>query len=134
MANYPQLDNARGVWNMKEVYDAVMGGYWPNALSRATFGGGNTGSISNVIDYITIASTGNAASFGDLRSKGGGIGATSNNVRGIFAGGGTGAGGSGRSIIGYVTLATLGNENDFGDLHVGYTDTTATSGNHGGVQ
>ena len=31
MANYPQLDNASGVWNLREVYDAVMGGYWPNA-------------------------------------------------------------------------------------------------------
>ena len=30
MANYPQLDNASGVWNLREVYDAVMGGYWPN--------------------------------------------------------------------------------------------------------
>ena len=48
MANYPQLDNARGVWNMKEVYDAVMGGYWPNALSRATFAGGLAPSSSNV--------------------------------------------------------------------------------------
>ena len=28
MANYPQLDNASGVWNLREVYDAVMGGYW----------------------------------------------------------------------------------------------------------
>ena len=105
--------------------------------TRGIFGGGYSAPSSGmitVIDYITIASTGDAASFGDIRSKGGGIGASSNNVRGIFAGGGTGAGGSGRSIIGYVTLATLGNENDFGDLHVGYTDMTATSGNHGGVQ
>jgi len=35
MANYPQLDNASGVWNLREVYDAVMGGYWPNANNRA---------------------------------------------------------------------------------------------------
>ena len=62
------------------------------------------------------------------------MGATSNNVRGIVCGGGTGSGGSGRSIIGYVTIASLGNENDFGDLHVGYTDIAATSANHGGLQ
>ncbi len=66
MANYPQLDNARGVWNMKEVYDAVMGGYWPNAGSRGLFGGGSTPSDSNVIDYVTIATTGDATDFGDL--------------------------------------------------------------------
>ena len=62
------------------------------------------------------------------------MGATSNNVRGIVCGGGTGAGGTGRNIIGYVTIASLGNENDFGDLHVGYTDIAATSANHGGLQ
>ena len=37
MANYPQLDNASGVWNLREVYDAVMGGYWPNANNKAIF-------------------------------------------------------------------------------------------------
>ena len=42
MANYPQLDNASGVWNLREVYDAVMGGYWPNANSRALVMGGFT--------------------------------------------------------------------------------------------
>ena len=42
MANYPQLDNASGVWNLREVYDAVMGGYWPNAnSSRGLFAGGS---------------------------------------------------------------------------------------------
>ena len=66
MANYPQLDNARGVWNMKQVYDAVMGGYWPNAFSRGVFAGGATPSASNVIDYITIATTANTQDFGDL--------------------------------------------------------------------
>ena len=40
MANYPQLDNASGVWNLREVYDAVMGGYWPNANAIGLFGGG----------------------------------------------------------------------------------------------
>ena len=33
--NYPRIEHASGVWNMKEVTDAVKGGYWPNALSRA---------------------------------------------------------------------------------------------------
>ena len=42
MANYPQLDNASGVWNLREVYDAVMGGYWPNANNRAIVMGGFT--------------------------------------------------------------------------------------------
>ena len=34
--------------------------------TRATFSGGATPSYSNVIDYVTIGSTGNATDFGDL--------------------------------------------------------------------
>ena len=57
MANYPQLDNASGVWNLREVYDAVMGGYWPNANSIGLFSGGfNPGSVST-INKITISTT-----------------------------------------------------------------------------
>ena len=48
MANYPQLDNSSGVWNLREVYDAVMGGYWPNANNRATVAGGFTKTIHHV--------------------------------------------------------------------------------------
>ena len=66
MANYPQLDDCSGVWTLKEVNDAVMGGYWRQAGSRALFAGGQTPTSSDVIDYVTIASTGDAADFGDL--------------------------------------------------------------------
>ena len=34
MAYYPQLDDCSGVWTLKEVNDAVMGGYWREAGSR----------------------------------------------------------------------------------------------------
>ena len=67
MANYPQLDNTRGVWNIKEIYDAMMGGYWPNASGgRAIYVGGATPSNSDVIDFITMSSVGNATDFGNL--------------------------------------------------------------------
>ena len=58
MANYPQLDNASGVWNLREVYDAVMGGYWPNANSIAVFNHGRSGGA--LIEKITMSTTGNA--------------------------------------------------------------------------
>ena len=68
MANYPQLDNASGVWNLREVYDAVMGGYWPNSNSDALFGGGNgVPSFTPLIQKTNITSTGDATSFGDFR-------------------------------------------------------------------
>ena len=53
MANYPQIDDCSGVWKLKDVNDAVMGGYWRVGGTRALFGGGNQGD-SNVIDFITI--------------------------------------------------------------------------------
>ena len=50
MANYPQLDDCSGVWTLKEVKDAVMGGYWRVGGSRGIFAGGNTGSVVDTID------------------------------------------------------------------------------------
>ena len=65
--NYPRLDNASGVWNMKEVTDAVKGGYWPVSGSRMCIAGGKyDNSSDDTIEYITIASTGDAADFGNL--------------------------------------------------------------------
>ena len=34
MANYPQLDDCSGVWTLKEVNNAVMGGYCRNAAGE----------------------------------------------------------------------------------------------------
>ena len=65
MANYPQLDNASGVWNLREVYDAVMGGYWPNAGARALFAGGVSPPSSpaslNTTDFYLRVTAKNAA-------------------------------------------------------------------------
>jgi len=115
MPNYPQLDNARGVWNMKEVYDAVMGGYWPNALSRAVMGGGETPSVVNTIDKITMSSAGDAADFGDLTVVRRLTTGLSNFTRGIWAAG-TPSNSGGLTSIDYVTIMSDGNAADFGDI------------------
>ena len=67
----------------------------------------------NVIDYITIATEGNAQDFGDTTSVRHSGGGTSNTIRGIFSGG---YNPSLLATIDYVTISTLGNANDFGDL------------------
>ena len=82
MANYPQLDDCSGVWTLKEVNDAVMGGYWRQAGSRGIIGGGGTPGAANTIDYIAIASTGDATDFGDLTVARTYLNATSSNLRG----------------------------------------------------
>lgn len=87
--------------------------------TRAVIGGGYHGNhpeyYSNTIDYVTIASTGNASDFGDLteNSINGGGGASS--TRGIFAAGRHGDG-NGYNMIEYITFSTSGNATDFGDL------------------
>jgi hypothetical protein len=66
------------------------------------------------IEYITIASTGNGASFGLLSQASSGQGGASNSIRGIIAGGQVGANPIASSD--YVTIATLGNSLSFGNI------------------
>ena len=100
---------------------------------RGCFGGGRTPSASNVIDYITIASTGNATDFGDLTSARLNPGSMSNNLTGLFAGGATP---SVSDIIDFITIASTGNATDFGDIAEGNTGPSKGTGSdsHSGLQ
>jgi len=84
----------------------------------------------NTIDFITIASTGNALDFGDLTVTGQGVGANSNSIRGVF-GGRTNP--SKQQVIDYVEIATTGNAKDFGDLLNVFANCAGTSDSHGGL-
>ena len=55
------------------------------AGNRGLWGGG-TG-WSNVIDYVSIPTTGNATDFGDLQSARGGVAGAAGASRGVFFGG-----------------------------------------------
>ena len=85
--------------------------------TRGVIGGGHNSGNTNVMDYITIATTGNATDFGDLTQARYGIASVYSDTRGCFAGGYSG---SYHTIIDYITTLTTGNATDFGDL------TTAT--------
>ena len=76
----------------------------------------------DIIDYITIASTGNAQDFGDTNDTyaNGGHG-TSSNTRGIFAGLGPNL-----RRIDYVTIASTGDAKDFGDMRFEASQRTGT--------
>ena len=81
----------------------------------AVFSGGTE--ATNTIDYVLIASTGNATDFGDLTSGREGCAGCSSNTRGLTAGGTTVTGSdSWSNVIDYVTIASTGNATDFGDL------------------
>jgi len=86
------------------------------SATRGVFAGGYTGGPAtkyNIIDFITIATTGNALDFGDLTAtkSGTGTGAASP-TRGIFFGGYTP---NQVNTIDFITIATEGNAQDFGD-------------------
>ena len=71
-----------------------------------------SGNNSNRIDFITIASTGNALDFGDLYTGTRETGGCESPTRGIVFGGTP----SGLDVIQYITISTQGNSADFGDV------------------
>ena len=83
------------------------------------------------MDYITIATTGNAIDFGDTLSGNtdSGPGGTSNSTIGIFGGGAPTS-----NVIQQITIASTGNATDFGDLATATNFVGATSDGHGGLQ
>ena len=104
-----------------------------NSTRGVMFGGRSPGSTYvNTIEYITIATLGNASNFGDLTAVTAESAAASSSTRAINAGGENGS--AAVNIITYVTIATTGNAVEFGDL-------TAATGNlpggcsdvHGGL-
>jgi hypothetical protein len=100
--------------------------------TRGLFAGGWDGSSSNynVIDYVTIASTGNTTDFGDLTLSRRGLGGAASSTRAIFMGGSTG---TIRNTIDYVEIASTGNAADFGDLFRSSHNHAGCSNSHGGI-
>ena len=94
-------------------------------LSRGLFGGGDA--PSSAIEYISIATTGNAISFGNLTRTAYGVASMGNRTRGLWAGS------SASNIIDYVTFSTLGNAIDFGDLTIARSEPSATANNTRGL-
>ncbi len=92
---------------------------------RALCFGGTTGDGSKpvAIDYVTIASSGNASDFGDMSTHTNNTANLASSTRGIMAGGTVAP--TRVNTIQFVTINTLGNTVDFGDLNV--------TGNSGGA-
>ena len=91
------------------------------------WGGGRTGNSSttyvNTIDYVTIASAGNAADWGDLTISRWGLSAGGDATRGLYIGGkypydygGSSPDPQQSNVVDYITYATAGNAVDFGDM------------------
>ena len=89
------------------------------------------GVITSEIEYVTIASEGNATFFGDITVKRNMLAAASNQRRGLFAGGYDSP--VNYNIIDYITFATTGNAIDFGDCIEEKRGTSGLSDSHGGL-
>ena len=73
-----------------------------------------TDTATNIIDYVTIATTGNATNFGDLTANALYCAAAGNTTRGIVYLGAP-ANPTSSNVINYITIASAGNATDFGD-------------------
>ena len=92
-----------------------------------------TGPVNN-IEFVTIASTGNAADFGDLIQSARYMSGCSSPTRGIFCHGSTGANPAPAvNTISYVTIQSEGNSIDFGDTTSARSSTAAFSSSVRGV-
>ena len=97
---------------------------------RGGRGRGVLGGNDNTMEYITIATTGNATDFGDLTVVRGLLAGMSSPTRGVFAGGSQP---TTMNTIDYVTIATTGNASDFGDMVVAASGIYGCSDSHGGL-
>ena len=91
--------------------------YGVQSSTRGVFAGQETkfptSAAVNILDFITIATTGNAQDFGEMFESGNVTASGSSSTRGINAGGGE----NGNSnTISFITIATKGNAENFGDL------------------
>ena len=93
---------------------------WTHGFGSSTraiwSGGGNPGggTLTNTIDFVTIATTSNATDFGDATVATTWRGSFSNDTRGISGGGYLSP--ANINTIDFVTISNLGNATDFGDL------------------
>ena len=130
-----ELGSRAEITDSRKIYYRMDGDYestkWyelgtlPYAGGRGVFAGGYNGSYLDTLDYVTIATLGNATDFGDLSFGRFSFGSCSNKTRGLFMGGAKSGGNS--DSIDYITIATLSDSTDFGDIAQDGTKTSGTT-------
>jgi len=91
-----------------------------------------SGTRLNTIQFVTIATTGNAIDFGDHTSLLRSMGACTNSLRAVYGGGNTPS--ATINSLSYVTITTRGNGQDFGDLITARSvHACGSSDSHGGL-
>jgi hypothetical protein len=122
---------APGVWTLDQMTYWLKQGLWPiagnvNTGNIGLFGGGSADSNisnTNVIDRITISTTGNAVDYGDLTVARRYLASFASVTRAVWGGGNVS-----QNVIDYVTISTSGNAVDFGDLLNNTNDSLSMAG------
>ena len=114
-----------------------LGGSACNAV-RGIFAGdygvGSPYPQTNVIQFITMASTGNAQDFGDLMQPiNDSTGQMCNSTRGVFVHGYSPSPHGYNNAMSYINIATKGNSVNFGDRTSNTAGTGRASNTHGGL-
>jgi hypothetical protein len=113
-----------------DIRNQNCGGISSSSVRGIIMGGSNGSSITDHIEYITIATLGNSQDFGNLPSTGSNAGNTSSKTRAIRMGN---ASPSYLNTISYVQIASTGDAMDFGDLNATVAYQAACSNGHGGL-
>ena len=128
--DFGDLNVARGGWRSTGG-NAVRGIYGGGYL------GGTPGGNSNVIEYTTVATLGNATDFGDTSTVTENPAIMTSSTRAVIAGGNSGNPSPNNVLpwIEYVQIMTTGNSVDFGDYINGdkMGNMGAISNGHGGL-
>jgi len=104
---------------------------------RGVFCGGfygaapSPGNVDDSMDYVEIATTGNAIDFGDMAYNAAQQGSVSSSTRGVTAGGISPS--NTTTKMQYVTISSQGGGNNFGDLSLTRKHPAAASNNTRGI-
>ena len=120
-----------GRWGVAACSNGTRGVFMGGTLGPGTVTAGE-----NFIEYVTIASTGNAVDFGDLNYEPGGAKGIESSTRALCAGGYDDVANSNTNRIDFITMSSTGNATDYGDLitasYIGGAGSSATRGICGG--
>ena len=121
MIDYVIISSSGGVSDWGDLTAARQTQAGASNSTRGLYGGGRDAGNSavgiNIIEFVTIATTGITNSFGDLLVRRMAVGGLNSSTRVLFCGGYSTPAKS--NVIEYVETATTGNAIDFGDMLTG---------------
>ena len=106
------------------------------STTRGVFVIGNTiPAFTNILEYITLTTSGEMTDFGDAVSVTGDINnnSASNTIRGVYHNPRNTSGGTELRTLEYITIATTGNATEFGELNFASQAGCGFSNCHGGL-